>query len=74
MPIHWGGFILACILGTNLLENQKIAEERGLNCLTPKIGSILSKETLDKNNNAWWEKILDNLFNYFFSEKTSFIF
>ena len=57
MPIHWGGFILALHPWDEpVKESKKIAEERGLNCLTPKIGSIVSKETLDKKSNEWWEK------------------
>ena len=45
MPIHWGGFILALHPWDEpVKESKKIAEERGLNCLTPKIGFILSKK------------------------------
>ena len=57
MPIHWGGFILAMHPWDEpVKESKKLAEEKGLNCLTPKIGSILSKETLNEKSHEWWEE------------------
>jgi len=57
MPIHWGGFILAMHPWDEpVKESKKLAEEKGLNCLTPKIGSILSKETLNEKSHQWWEQ------------------
>ena len=55
MPIHWGGFILALHPWDEpVRESKKIAEEKGLSCLTPQIGEILSKTSLDKPFPLWW--------------------
>ena len=37
-------------------ENLKLAEEIGLKCITPRIGEVLSRHTMDKQFNTWWEK------------------
>ena len=56
MPIHWGGFILALHPWDEpVKQSKKIAEEKGLNCLTPQIGEILSKKSLNKQFPLWWD-------------------
>ena len=57
MPIHWAGFTLALHPWDEpVKESKKIAEEKGLSCLTPQIGEILSKTSLDKQFPLWWNK------------------
>ena len=56
MPIHWGGFILAMHPWDEPVKKSKrLAEEQGLICLTPKIGEILSKSSLNKQFPLWWD-------------------
>ena len=56
MPIHWGGFTLALHPWDEpVIESRKLAAKIGLNCLTPKIGDVLSKETITQVSNEWWK-------------------
>ena len=56
MPIHWGGFILAMHPWDEpVKKSKKLAKEKGLNCLTPQIGEILSKSSLNKQFPLWWD-------------------
>ena len=49
MPIHWGGFTLSMHPWDEpVIESKRIADERGLNCLTPEIGEVLSRKKLNK--------------------------
>ena len=57
MPIHWGGFTLALHPWDEPVKKSKeLAEEIGLTCITPKIGEVLSRGTIDKEFNPWWNK------------------
>ena len=57
MPIHWGAFTLALHPWDEpVKESLRISEIMELKCITPKIGSILSKETLNKKTLDWWEE------------------
>ena len=37
-------------------ESKRIADERGLNCLTPEIGEIISRKKLNKEFPSWWDQ------------------
>lgn len=55
MPIHWGGFTLALHPWDEpVIESRKLAAKIGLNCLTPKIGDVLSSETITQESSEWW--------------------
>ena len=57
IPIHWGTFTLALHPWDEpVKESLKFSETMGLKCITPKIGSILSKKTLSEKNDLWWDK------------------
>ena len=57
MPIHWGGFTLALHPGDEpVIESIKLAEESGLSYITPGIGEVLSKNTINKPYLKWWEE------------------
>ena len=57
MPIHWGGFTLALHPWDEpVIESIKLAEESGLSYITPGIGEVLSKNTINKPYLKWWEE------------------
>ena len=57
MPIHWGGFTLALHPWDEpVKKSRELAEEIGLKCITPRIGEVLSRFTMDKQFNTWWDK------------------
>ena len=57
MPIHWGVFTLALHPWDEpVKESRKLAKKIGLNCITPRIGEVLSKRTIDKQFHSWWDK------------------
>ena len=57
IPIHWGAFTLSMHPWDEpVKESKRIADERGLNCLTPEIGEILSRKKLNKEFPSWWDQ------------------
>ena len=57
MPIHWGVFTLALHPWDEpVKKSRKLAEKIGLNCITPRIGEVLSNDTIGKQFSPWWEK------------------
>ena len=56
MPIHWGAFTLALHPWDEPVEESiKYSRAMGLKCITPRIGSLVSDETLDGKNDLWWK-------------------
>jgi len=57
LPIHWGVFTLAMHSWDEpVKESIKFSDKIGLNLLTPEIGEIFSKNTMNEPINPWWEK------------------
>ncbi len=56
MPIHWGAFTLALHPWDEPIKQSiEFSDSVGLKCISPKIGSLISKKSLDKKYNLWWE-------------------
>ena len=56
MPIHWAAFTLSMHPWDEpIKESKRLAHEKGLKCLTPEIGEILSEKQLNKKFPLWWE-------------------
>ena len=57
MPIHWGAFTLAMHPWDEPVKKSiELAEKIGLNCITPRIGEVISKASIDKQFYPWWDK------------------
>lgn len=57
MPIHWGSFVLAMHSWTDPIERvTKKAKELGMPVVTPRIGDVVTLETLAAFNEQWWRE------------------
>ena len=55
MPIHWGSFVLAMHSWTDpVVRVTKQANALGMPIITPRIGEVISVDSLTGPSEAWW--------------------